>query len=172
VRPNRRRRTRRWAATYTGSAHTIGCASGSDALLLALMAIGVGPGDEVICPAYSFFATASAITRLGARPVFADIDPVTCNTDLVDAEQARYLHTRVGINSRLDAIQAAVLRVKLRHLESWTKSRRENAAWYDDAFRAAGAGDAGTPPEQAPLRLTRPHTEYSASAWSAASSTS
>jgi dTDP-4-amino-4,6-dideoxygalactose transaminase len=223
-------------ASYCGAAHAVGCASGSDALLLALMALGVGPGDEVILPSFTFFATASAVTRLGAQPVFADIDPVSFNISpahveklvnnrtkvilpvhlfgqcadmeainaiartvgavvVEDAAQAigaefqgrragsigaigcfsfyptknlggagdggmlttnaadladrlnllrghgmrpRYYHSAVGINSRLDSLQAAVLRVKLPHLERWTRLRQANAARYTEMFIRAG----------------------------------
>lgn len=215
-------------AAYCGSADAVGVASGSDAILLTLMALGVGPGDEVVTTPYTFFSTVSSITRLGATPVFADIEPDTYNiapgavesalTDrtkavlvvhlygqtaemdpiidaagdrgipvIEDACQAigaryrgrpagsiglagcfsffpsknlggagdggmvttgdedlaghirilrnhggreRYYHDEIGINSRLDALQAAVLLVKLRHLDSWSDSRAENAALY------------------------------------------
>ena len=208
--------------------HVIGCASGSDALLLALMSLDIKPGDEVIIPSYTFFATASAVTRLGAIPIFADIDPLTYNIDPSDVErkistrtkaimpvhlfgrtanmdallpiaksgdipivedaaqsilstwhgtcsgslgdigcfsfyptknlggagdggfltttrddiakrlkllrvhgmEPRYYHDLVGINSRLDSIQAAVLRVKLPHLDQWTSLRQVNAGRY------------------------------------------
>jgi dTDP-4-amino-4,6-dideoxygalactose transaminase len=221
---------------YTGAKHAIACASGSDAILLALMAYDIGPGDEVICPSFTFFATASAVARLGARPVFVDIDPVTFNLSpakvnaaitaktkaiipvhlfgqcanmlelmalsarhqipiIEDAAQAigakfggkhagamgqvgcfsfyptknlggfgdgglvttnedmlavklrrlaahgmspRYYHSLLGINSRLDTLQAAVLNVKLPHLEEWATLRRENATRYHKLLTAAG----------------------------------
>src|SRR3954466_15792596 len=69
------------AAAYCGAAHAIGCGSGTDALVLALHALGVGPGDEVIVPPFTFFATVSSVCRVGARPVFADVDPVAFNID-------------------------------------------------------------------------------------------
>src|SRR5262245_58840710 len=75
-------------AQYTGARHAIACASGSDALLLALMALDVAQGDEVICPSFTFFATASAVWRLGAKPVFVDIDPHTFNLDPNRVEDA------------------------------------------------------------------------------------
>lgn len=232
----------RRVAAYCGAQHGVGVASGSDALLLALMALGVGPGDEVVTTAYTFFSTVSSITRLGATPVFADIDPATYNLDpasvarrvtprtkailvvhlfgrMADmdpimacareaggvpvvedacqsigasyrgrpagsigvagclsffpsknlggfgdggmivtndealAERARllrvhggrerYYHDVVGINSRLDALQAAVLLVKMRHLERWHEGRARNAARYDELL--AGIPGIATP---------------------------
>ena len=224
-------------AAYCGVEHAIGCASGSDALLLALVAQGIGAGDEVLTAPFSFFATAGEIVHAGARPVFADIDRATFNLApecaaaalrehpkirailpvhlfggcadmdgilalgeaygipvIEDAAQAigaeyrgrragsmgqsacfsffpsknlgafgdggmivtsdaaladrlrawrvhgsreKYHHEFVGYNSRLDALQAAVLRVKLRHLDRWTEGRRRNAECYQTLFAAA-----------------------------------
>lgn len=244
-------------AAYCESRFAVGCASGSDALLLALMAVGVGPGDEVVCPAYTFFATGGSIARLGATPVWADIDPITFNLDpeaaratalrctrlkaflpvhlfgqaadvdaylalgrefgvpvIEDAAQAigtrdatgrtagsrgsvgcfsffpsknlgafgdagvlttqeadiadrlailrvhgskpKYHHRLIGINSRLDALQAAVLRVKLPHLDDWTRARQENAAWYDRVFAEAGATAGDFRSSDATLELRTP----------------
>ena len=217
-------------ARLTGTQHAITCSSGSDALLLALMALDIGSGDEVILPTYTFFATAGAIARLGAKPVFVDIDPRTFNIDpagvaaritpqtkailpvhlfgqcadleallqfglpvIEDAAQAigaqfrgrpagtlgtigtfsffptknlggagdggalttndaqlaarlrslrvhgserRYYHDEVGINGRLDTLQAAVLLVKIQHLADWTRARQRNAARYDAGLAA------------------------------------
>src|SRR5260370_3317907 len=71
-------------ARYCAAGHGVGCSSGSDALLLSLCALGLGPGDEVIVPPFTFVASVGSICRLRARPVFADIDPVTCNVDPVE----------------------------------------------------------------------------------------
>lgn len=239
-------------AAYLGVKHAIGCANGSDALVLALKALGIGAGDEVITTTFSFFATAGAIARVGATPVFADIDPATYNLDLAlipakitprtkailpvhlfgqmtpmgplmelarkhglkvieDAAQAvgsredgkaacsfgdigtlsffpsknlgclgdggmvitnddqladklkrlrvhgtgkeRYHYDMIGLNSRLDTIQAAVLRVKLPHLDAWTEGRQRNAARYDELL-------AHVPGVVRPLRLPGMHHIY------------
>jgi dTDP-4-amino-4,6-dideoxygalactose transaminase len=233
-------------AEYCSVKHAIGCTSGSDAIVLALMAIGGKPGEEVLCPSYTFFATGGAVARIGMKPVWVDIDPVTynmcpaltaeaaksckklkaimpvhlygqsadmdafytlgtrlgtaviedaaqaigsrdaqgapvgtrgaiatwsffpsknlggfgdagmCTTDCphladsmkmlrVHGSRVKYIHKSVGMNGRLDALQAAVLRVKLRHLETWHAGRQRNATFYDGAFAAAGASDSRTP---------------------------
>ncbi len=235
-------------AAYSKVAHGVGVASGTDALLLALKALGIGPGDEVVTTAYSFFASASTIALLGAKPVFCDIEPATYNLDpahlvsrltprtravvpvhlfgqcadmpairalcdprsipvLEDAAQAigsewqgrragemgvagcfsffpsknlggigdggmvvgrdealldrvrllrehgarpKYHHHVLGQNSRLDALQAAVLRVKLRHLEDWHAARQGNAALYREMLAGTNVG----------LPLARPEARH------------
>jgi dTDP-4-amino-4,6-dideoxygalactose transaminase len=229
--------------------HAIGMSSGTDAVLAALMALDIGPGDEVITPTYSFFATAGCVVRAGATPVLVDIDPATFNIDVAatlaaitprtkaiipvhlfgqsadllpiveaaekhgvavieDAAQAigaryhdrpvgawgavgcfsafpsknlgafgdagfvtvndpalakklrlirthgmepKYYHHLVGANFRLDAMQAAVLRVKLPHLQTWSDARRANAARYRALFADAGLAEV-TLPCEAPNR--------------------
>jgi dTDP-4-amino-4,6-dideoxygalactose transaminase len=240
---------------YCGSPFGIGVSSGTDALLLALMALGIGPGDEVVTTPFTFFATAGTIARTGARPIFCDIDPVTFNISpaavqtfidgecdagpgglinratggrikalmpvhlygqsadmdplmdiarthrlkvIEDAAQAigteykngvrvgsigdigcfsffpsknlgafgdaglcttgdaelaermrvlrvhggkpKYFHALIGGNFRIDELQAAVLRIKLKYLDGWTSARQRNAAFYDRAFSAAALG--------------------------------
>jgi dTDP-4-amino-4,6-dideoxygalactose transaminase len=232
-----------------GYPHAIGLSSGTDAVLAALMALDIGPGDEVITPTYSFFATAGCVVRVGARPVLVDSEPDTFNIDtraaiaaitprtkaiipvhlfgqaadmspimdvagsrgiavIEDAAQAigctyrgqavgtigaigcfsffpsknlgafgdagfvtstdaalakklrlirthgmepKYYHHLVGANFRLDAIQAAVLRVKLPHLAAWTAGRQRNAARYRKLFADAGLSEV-TLPVEAPER--------------------
>lgn len=237
-------------AAICDSRYAISCASGSDALLLALMAHEVGPGDEVIVPSFTFFATASCVWRLGARLVFVDVEPGTFNMDPVKVEEAitpatraiipvhlygqcadmdallgiarhndvkviedaaqsigaeyrgrpagslgdvgcisfyptknlgamgdggmlvtsdeplaeklrrlaahgmktRYYHSLVGVNSRLDSIQAAVLNVKLTQLGRWTNDRRANAQRYHDLFSAAQLEQRVVLPKELPDR--------------------
>ncbi len=236
------------AAEYCEAPHAVGCSSGSDALLLPLMALGLKPGDEVVTTPYSFFATAGAIWRTGARPVFVDIQPDTYNIDpalieaaitpntraiipvhlygqaadmdpineiarqhklfvLEDAAQAigagyhgkragtlghaaafsfypsknlggfgdagmvttddptlakqlgrlrvhgmepKYHHHEVGYNARIDALQAAILRVKLRHLDDWTAGRRSVADRYARLFESEGLTDIVALPSEKP----------------------
>lgn len=252
-------------AAYSQCLYGVGVSSGTDALLLALMSLEIGPGDEVITSPFTFFATAGTIARAGARPIFCDIDPVSFNLDpksvavlvakhcerrgghltnkstggrvkalmpvhlygqiaemgplmdlarehglrvIEDAAQAigatdanqkkacsfgdvgclsffptknlgafgdagmcvtndaalaermdilrvhggkpKYYHSFIGGNFRIDEIQAAILNVKLPHLDTWTAARQRNAAFYDSAFAAAKLGDAIQTPKAVP----------------------
>src|SRR5664279_499013 len=243
----------RESAAYLGVRASLGCASGTDALWLALAAAGVQPGDRVITSAFTFFASASSITRCGAIPVFADVDPATLNIDpaavekllggshpvravmpvhlygqcadmdafaalaqkhgvaiIEDAAQAfganwrgkkagtlgragafsfyptknlsaygdggavstddedlaahvrrlrnhgsrqRYYHEEIGWNSRLDAMQAAVLRVKLKHIDEWNQARRMLACRYHGLFINSGLVQGGAQPVSAPAPI-------------------
>jgi dTDP-4-amino-4,6-dideoxygalactose transaminase len=111
-------------AEYCGTKHAIGVSSGSDALLCSLMAIGIKPGDEVICPTFTFFATAGAIARLGAKTVFADIDPATFNIDVSRLEKLVTPKTRAiipvdlfGQLADLDAVNAIAAKHNLKVIE-------------------------------------------------------
>jgi dTDP-4-amino-4,6-dideoxygalactose transaminase len=251
----------REAAAFCGAGDAVGCASGTDALWLALLAAGVQPGDQVLTTPFSFFASASAIVRAGARPMFADIDPRTFNLDanqvesflrsgrrdklrtllpvhlygqcadmdslqrladefrlslIEDAAQAigarwdgrsagsmgvsaafsfyptknlsaygdaglvttsdpelaahmrrlrnhgssrRYVHEELGWNCRLDAIQAAILSVKLKYVERWNEARRQRAATYDRFFTAAGLTSNGQQDNAGPIQLPRTYAQ-------------
>ena len=231
-------------AAYVGTDHAVGVSSGTSALELALKVIGVGPGDDVIVPANSFFATAEAVSNVGARPIFADVDPNTFHIDLASAERvltpqtraiipvhlygwalemapierfatrhklhiiedaaqahgvgrgghrvgssgrltcfsfypgknlgalgdagaittgdsgqaqtlrhlrdhgspAKYRHTLVGTNARLDAMQAAALSIKLPRLDGWNERRRSHAALYAAGLKDSGVMTPALPP--------------------------
>lgn len=237
-------------AAYCDSRFAIGCNSGTDALIIALQALDIGEGDEVITTPFSFFATASSICRAGATPVFVDIDPETFNLDVDAIEDAitphtkaimpvhlfgqccdmeplwrlcqkynlhivedacqaigaeylgrragvlgavgcfsffptknlggagdggmmttddpellkklrrlrvhgdigQYEHLELGMNSRLDSLQAAVLRVKLKHLNHWTAARQSHAQGYGEMFQKAGILEQITLPKVNPDR--------------------
>jgi dTDP-4-amino-4,6-dideoxygalactose transaminase len=237
-------------ADYCDARHAIGCNSGTDALIIALQALGIGEGDEVITTPFSFFATASSICRVGATPVFVDIEPDSFNMNAHAIEEAitprtraimpvhlfgqccemesiwriaqkhdleivedacqaigaeyqgrragvlgsigcfsffptknlggagdggmmttddpelaqqmkslrvhgdvgQYEHVEVGMNSRLDALQAAVLRVKLKQLDQWSAARQQNAKHYGELFRQEGVLDSIVLPHVGPNR--------------------
>jgi dTDP-4-amino-4,6-dideoxygalactose transaminase len=121
----------REAADYLGVRHAVGVANGTDAIVLVLDALGIGPGDEVVCPAFTFFATAEAIARRGATPVFCDIDAATLNLDPADVADRLTRHTR------------AILPVHLFGRPAPLDELPEGAPVVEDAAQAFGAGLAG-----------------------------
>ena len=123
-------------AEYCGAEHAVGCASGSDSLLLALMASDIGPGDEVICPSYTFFATAGSIWRLGAKPIFCDIDPTTYNCTVETVTDA------IGRCKNLKAIMPVHLFGQAVDLDGLGIGLRKQVPLIEDAAQGIGCRDA------------------------------
>lgn len=130
--------------SWTGAKYNLGVSSGTDALIVALSALGVGPGDEVICPAFTFFATASSVARLGARPVFADICPVCFNLNAQDTLSKLSSKTRAVIPVHLFG-QAADLDSLKQVTENHAKQTRIKIHILEDAAQAIGAKYKGKP---------------------------
>jgi dTDP-4-amino-4,6-dideoxygalactose transaminase len=139
------------AAQYCRCAHAVGVSSGTDALLLALMALGIGPGDEVITTPYTFFATAGTIARAGARPIFCDVDPITYNLqpDAVRSFIAQHCDRRGGklvnriTGGRVRALMPVHLYGQCAEMTPLLELSREHSlALIEDAAQAIGADDA------------------------------
>lgn len=119
-------------ASYCGSNHGVGCSSGTDAISLALHALDIGPGDEVILPTFTFFATAGCVSRTGARPVFVDIDPVTYNLDPVQVENK--------VTARTRAVLVVHLFGQCADMDPlWRVAERHDLTIIEDAAQALGA---------------------------------
>ena len=125
-------------AAHLDARHALGASSGTDALILALMTLGIGPGDEVICPTYTFFATAGAVWRVGARPVFVESDPSTFNCDPADVARKITSKTKAVIPVHLFG-QAAEMGPIM------DAARARGVTVIEDAAQAFGAGYAGRP---------------------------
>jgi len=126
----------RQCAEYLGVKHALGVSSGTDAILLALMALGIGPGDEVICPSFTFFATAGCVTRTGARPVFCDVHADTFNLDVADAARR--------ITPRTKAIMPVHLYGQAADMTALNElARKHGIKVIEDACQAVGATQGG-----------------------------
>jgi dTDP-4-amino-4,6-dideoxygalactose transaminase len=131
------------AAVLTGAKHAIGVSSGTDAILLALMALGIGPGDEVICPSFTFFATAGCVARAGATPVFADCCPVSFNLDVEDARRRITPRTRAIMPVHLFGQTAAMDEILELARQHALPVIEDAAQAIGASYRGRGAGSMG-----------------------------